>query len=201
MVLLLGGVNRNLLTILAQTLEADNTVGLGKQRVVAADARRWCRRGCGCRAGGPGCCRPERTDRQRAWRPRRLDSESRPFLVEPIPFLWAKNCRPIFSIMQYHPFYEMIAGEQEGFTPPSLQCFPDTRREAGPGTPSAPSEDSGRCSPPWEHRPPGRRKETAASCSRTFTAAHRPITSLTVASTRRTALVTAAQTMSSPSAA
>ena len=38
MVLLLGGVNRNLLTILAQTLEADNTVGLGKQRVIAADA-------------------------------------------------------------------------------------------------------------------------------------------------------------------
>ena len=37
MVLLLGGVNRNLLTILAQTLEADNTVGLGKQRVIAAD--------------------------------------------------------------------------------------------------------------------------------------------------------------------
>ena len=37
MVLLLGGINRNLLTILAQTLEADNTVGLGKQRVIAAD--------------------------------------------------------------------------------------------------------------------------------------------------------------------
>ena len=37
MVLLLGGVNRNLLTILAQTLEADNTVGLGKQRVIATD--------------------------------------------------------------------------------------------------------------------------------------------------------------------
>ena len=30
-------------------------------------------------------------------------------------------------------------------------------------------------------RPPGRRKEMAASCSRTFTAAHRPITSLMVA--------------------
>ena len=35
---LLGGVNRNLLTILAQTLEADNAVGLGKQRIIAADA-------------------------------------------------------------------------------------------------------------------------------------------------------------------
>ena len=38
MVLLLGGVNRNLLTILAQTLEADNTVGLGKEGIVGADA-------------------------------------------------------------------------------------------------------------------------------------------------------------------
>ena len=35
----------------------------------------------------------------------------------------------------------------------------------------------------------------------TFTEAHSPITSLTVASTSRTALVTAAQTISSPSAA
>ena len=34
MVLLLGGVNRNLLTILAQTLKADNTVSLGEQGVV-----------------------------------------------------------------------------------------------------------------------------------------------------------------------
>ena len=34
MVLLLGGVNRNLLTILAQTLKADNAVSLGEQGVV-----------------------------------------------------------------------------------------------------------------------------------------------------------------------
>ena len=38
MVLLLGGVNRNLLTILAQTLEANHTVGLGEQGVVGATA-------------------------------------------------------------------------------------------------------------------------------------------------------------------
>ena len=37
MVLLLGGVNRHLRTILAQTLEADNAVSLGKQRIVAAN--------------------------------------------------------------------------------------------------------------------------------------------------------------------
>ena len=35
---LLGRVNRNLLTILAQTLETDNTVSLGKEGIVGADA-------------------------------------------------------------------------------------------------------------------------------------------------------------------
>ena len=34
---LLGGVNRDLLTILAQTLETDNTVSLGKEGIVGAD--------------------------------------------------------------------------------------------------------------------------------------------------------------------
>ena len=38
MVLLLGGVNRNLLTILAQTLEADNAAHQREQGVVLADA-------------------------------------------------------------------------------------------------------------------------------------------------------------------
>src|SRR5699024_6649825 len=37
--------------------------------------------------------------------PRRLASESRPLRVEPTPFLWAKNCRPMFSMV---------------FTPPNL---------------------------------------------------------------------------------
>ena len=31
-------IRDSLLTILAQTLEADNAVGLGKQRIIAADA-------------------------------------------------------------------------------------------------------------------------------------------------------------------
>ena len=43
--------------------------------------------------------------------------------------------------------------------------------------------------------------EMDASCSRTFTDAARPSTSLTVASTRRMALVMAAQTMSAPASA
>ena len=49
--------------------------------------------------------------------------------------------------------------------------------------------------------PPGRWSEMDASCSRTLTDAARPSTSLTVASTRRMALVTAAQTMSAPASA
>ena len=44
-------------------------------------------------------------------------------------------------------------------------------------------------------------REMDASFCRTFTEASRPSTSLTAHSTRRTALVTAAQTMSSPSGA
>ena len=37
MIQLLGGVDRDLLAVLAQTLEADNAVRLGEQGVVAAD--------------------------------------------------------------------------------------------------------------------------------------------------------------------
>ena len=59
--------------------------------------RRCCRDGYGCRwrmiilpavIGG----RPILT-------PRRLDLLSRPFLVEPTPFLWAKNCKLSLSIL------------------------------------------------------------------------------------------------------
>ena len=97
MVLLLGGVNRNLLTILAQTLEADNTVGLGKQRVIAADANV----GAGVDVGA-------------ALADQDVAGQNE-LTISALPFLWAKNCRPMFSIMQYHPFYEMIAGGTGGF--------------------------------------------------------------------------------------
>ena len=48
-------------------------------------------------------------------------------------------------------------------------------------------------------RPPGSRNSTAPERSWTLTEAARPKTSFTVLSTRRTALVTAAQTISLPS--
>ena len=38
MIQLLGGVDRDLLAVLAQTLETDNTVSLGKEGIVGADA-------------------------------------------------------------------------------------------------------------------------------------------------------------------
>ena len=38
MIQLLGGVDRDLLAILAQALETDNTVSLGKEGIVGADA-------------------------------------------------------------------------------------------------------------------------------------------------------------------
>ena len=50
-------------------------------------------------------------------------------------------------------------------------------------------------------RDPGRRKEIAAVRSSARTAAQTPSTSLTVHSASRTALVTAAQTMSAPASA
>ena len=38
MIQLLGGVDRDLLAVLAQALETDNTVSLGKEGIVGADA-------------------------------------------------------------------------------------------------------------------------------------------------------------------
>ena len=45
--------------------------------------------------------------RQNVLAPNRLLLESRPFLVEPTPFLWAKNCRPMFIMIVCHPFCEI----------------------------------------------------------------------------------------------
>ena len=96
---LLGDLHdRDLLAVLAQTLKLHLAGLQGKQGVIAALAH--VDAGVDVRAALADqdiAGQHELTVGTRLT-PRRLASESRPLRVEPTPFLWAKNCRPIFSM-------------------------------------------------------------------------------------------------------
>ena len=103
MIQLLGGVDRDLLAVLAQALETDNTVSLGKEGIVGADAHVLA--GVNMRAA----LAHQDVAGQNKLTVSTLCTQAlglgiTAVLGGSIPFLWAKNCRPIYSIIQYHPF-------------------------------------------------------------------------------------------------
>ena len=93
---LLNRDNRNLFAVASHTLKLDGPVRKREQCIVRAapdiDAR-W--DGCAARANGDVAGQTNLT--VSALRARRLDSESRPFLVEPTPFLCAIYKTPLLS--------------------------------------------------------------------------------------------------------
>ena len=84
---LLSGVNRSLLTILAETLETEHAALLGVESIVRADTDIDARMDVGAALAHKNVA----GENELTVTPRRLDSESRPLRVEPTPFLWAKN--------------------------------------------------------------------------------------------------------------
>ena len=83
---LLSGVNRSLLTILAETLETEHAALLGVESIVRADTDVDARMDVGAALAHKNVA-----GENARLGPRRLALESRPFFVEPPPFLWAKN--------------------------------------------------------------------------------------------------------------